>query len=162
MNSKDLLHWNVTFCHGVTKAYLGDVTEDEMLVRAVPGSNHLAWQLGHLIKSEQSLLQAIGVEVPDLPEGFADKHGKDNTDSDDPGDFLPKSEYLALMDKMHEAANAAIDKTDEAALDTPTPENLRSFFPTVGSVLLMAGSHEMMHSGQMAAIRRKLGKPIVI
>ena len=32
----------------------------------------------------------------------------------------------------------------------------------VAGVLLMAGSHEMMHSGQMATIRRKLGKPIVI
>ena len=66
------------------------------------------------------------------------------------------------MDQMHQAAEAAIDKTEEAGLDSPTPEKLRSFFPTVGSVLFMAGSHEMMHAGQIATIRRKLGKPIVI
>jgi hypothetical protein len=30
------------------------------------------------------------------------------------------------------------------------------------AVLLMMGSHEMMYTGQIAAIRRKLGKPIVI
>ena len=53
-------------------------------------------------------------------------------------------------------------KVDEAGLDEPSPEKMRSFFPTVGSVLMMAGSHEMMHTGQIAAIRRKLGKPVVI
>ena len=162
MNVKDLLHYNVTFTHGVTKMYLDDVTDDEMLVRAVPGSNHLAWQLGHLVTSERSLLEAIGADVPDLPEGFAEKHGRENIDSDDPSDFLTKAEYFKLMQQMHDAADTAIDKTDEADLDVPTPEQLRGFFPTVGSVLLMAGTHEMMHAGQIAAIRRTLGKPIVI
>ena len=162
MDVKDLLHYNVTLTHNITKAYLGDITEQEMMVRAVPGSNHLAWQLGHLVASERSLLEAIGADVPDLPEGFAEKHGKENTDCDDPSEFLSKSEYFELMEQMHKAADAAIDKTDEAGLDAPTPEKLRSFFPNVGSVLLMSGSHEMMHAGQMATIRRKLGKPIVM
>ncbi len=162
MNVKDLLRHNVTFTHHITKKYLEDITEEQMLVRAVPGSNHVAWQLGHLVASERSLLEAIGADVPDLPEGFAEKHGSDNTGSDDPNEFLTKAEYFELMEQMHHAADAAIDKTDEAGLDVPTPEKLRGFFPTVGSVLLMAGSHEMMHSGQIAAIRRKLGKPIVI
>ncbi len=162
MNVKDLLRHNVNFTHGITKTYLEDVTEQEMFVRAVPGSNHLAWQLGHLVASERSLLEAIGADVPDLPDGFADKHGKENTASDDPKDFLTKAEYFKLMEQMHKAATAAIDKTDEAGLDEPTPEKLRSFFPNVGAVLLMMGGHEMMHAGQFAAIRRKLGKPIVI
>lgn len=162
MNVKDLLRHNVSFTHGITKMYIDDFTEDEMFVRALPGSNHLAWQLGHLIASERSLLEAIGADVPGLPEGFAEAHGKENIDSDDPKDFRSKAEYLQLMEVMHEAANAKIDATDEAGLDAPTPEQIRGFFPNVGSVLLMAGGHEMMHSGQIAAIRRKLGKPIVI
>jgi len=162
MNARDLLQYNLEFTHGITKAYLEDFSEEDMLVRALPGSNHLAWQLGHLIASERSLLEAIGTEVPDLPEGFAEKHGKDNIASDDPADFLTKAEYLALMDEMHAAARARIDATDEAGLDEPAPERMRSLFPTVGSILLMAGGHEMMHAGQIAAIRRKLGKPVVI
>lgn len=162
MNAKDLLRYNVTFSHDVTKAYLSDVTQEEMLVRAVPGSNHIAWQLGHLIASQKSLLEAIGADTPDLPEGFAEAHGKESTGSDDASTFHTKDEYFALMDTMREAALAAIDKTDEAALDAPSPERLRNFFPTVGAVLMLAGSHEMMHAGQIAAIRRKLGKPIVI
>ncbi|MCA9290821.1 MAG: DinB family protein [Phycisphaerales bacterium] len=162
MNVHDLLKYSVTFTHGITKAYVADITDDEMLVRAVPGSNHVAWQLGHLIASEHSLLTAVGGAMPDLPDGFAEKHGKDNIHSDDPKDFLSKKAYLGLMQKMHDAALAVIDGVDEAGLDAPAPESLRGFFPTVGSVLFMAGGHEMMHAGQIAAIRRKLGKPIAI
>ena len=40
------------------------------------------------------LIEQVLVDVPDLPEGFADKHGKDNTESDDAADFLTKSELL--------------------------------------------------------------------
>lgn len=162
MNAKDLLRFNIQFTHGVTKAYLDDLSDADMLVRAVDGSNHIAWQLGHLIASERSLLQAIGADVPDLPDGFEKIHGKENVASDDAGQFLSKSEYFALMEKMHAAAEKAIEATDETRLDEPAPEKMRSFFPTVGSILLMTGSHEMMHSGQIAAIRRKLGKPVVI
>ncbi len=162
MNARDLLRHNIRFTHGVTKMYLKDLSDDEMLVRAVDGSNHIAWQLGHLIASERSLLKAIGADVPDLPEGFEEAHGRDNVGSDDASQFLSKDEYFDLMAKMHAAAEAAIDRTDDADLDGPAPENVRSFCPTVGAVLLMTGSHEMMHSGQIAAIRRKLGKPVVI
>ena len=162
MNVHDLLKHNVNFTHSITQAYVGDVSEDEMLVRAIPGSNHLAWQLGHLIASEHQLMSMIGIDMPDLPDGFAEKHSTDNIESDDPSDFLSKDEYLALMRQTHDAAVAAIDGFDEAALDEPSPERLRKFFPTVGAVLFMAGGHEMMHTGQIAAIRRKLGKPIVI
>lgn len=162
MNVHDLLKHNVAFSHGITKAYLADITDDEMLVRAVPGSNHLAWQLGHLIASERSLLTSVGGTMPELPDGFAEKHGKDNIQSDDPKDFLSKDEYLRLMQQMHDAALAVINSVDEAGLDAPGPEQMRAFFPTVGSVLFMAGGHEMMHAGQIAAIRRKLGKPVVI
>ncbi|MCH6552310.1 MAG: DinB family protein, partial [Planctomycetes bacterium] len=66
MNAKDLLRYNVTFTHQITRKYLDDVTDEELLVRAVPGSNHLAWQLGHLVASERSLLEAIGPAVPGL------------------------------------------------------------------------------------------------
>jgi len=162
MNAKDLLRYNIKFSHGVTKAYLSDLTDEDLLVRAVEGSNHIAWQLGHLIASERSLLKAIGAEVPDLPEGFEEIHGKDNTSSDDPAQFLSKDEYFALMKKMHAAAAAAIGDVKKSDLDEPSPKNMRDYFPTVGAVLMMMGSHEMMHSGQIAAIRRKLGKPVVI
>ena len=47
-------------------------------------------------------------------------------------------------------------------LDTPSIEKLRSRVPTFGAVLLLIGSHYVMHSGQWVAVRRKLGLPVAI
>ena len=38
MNVHDLLKHNVTFTHSVTKAYVSDMTEDEMLAFAMAAS----------------------------------------------------------------------------------------------------------------------------
>jgi len=162
MTTRELMKFNIEFTHGITQTYLNDVTDDDLLVRPVPNANHLAWQLGHLISSEHALLSGIGADVPALPDGFAECHSKEAAGSDDPAKFNKKSEYLALMTKMHDAAGRMIDSIPEARLDEPAPEAVRSYLPTVGSVLLMAGSHEMMHVGQFATIRRALGKPVVI
>ncbi|MCP3903101.1 MAG: DinB family protein [Planctomycetes bacterium] len=162
MNAKDLLKYNIDFTHSVTQAYVSDITDEEMVARAIPGSNHIAWQLGHLVSSERQLFTAVGCDMPELPDGFDEGHSDDTRESDDAGRFLTKDQYLDFMDTMHTAAKNAIDSFDEDDLDNPAPEKMRDFFPTVGSVLMMGGSHEMMHVGQIAAIRRKLGKPIVI
>jgi hypothetical protein len=36
---------------------------------------------------------------------------------------------------------------------------MRQYAPTVGIVLMLLGSHGLMHAGQFVPIRRKLGKP---
>ncbi len=37
---------------GCRITYLGDLTDADIMVRAIPDTNHIAWQLGHLIQSE--------------------------------------------------------------------------------------------------------------
>ena len=48
------------------------------------------------------------------------------------------------------------------ALSAPAPEAMRSYAPHVGSIFSMVAGHELMHTGQIAVIRRFLGKPVVI
>ena len=94
-----------------------------------------------------------------LPEGFAAAYTRETAASDDPAKFVAKTEYLALMDQMKAASIAAVDATPEADLDLPGPEPLRQYAPTVGAVLMILGTHWLMHAGQFVPIRRKLGKP---
>ena len=47
--AKNLLRQSIEMSHFVTRAYVDDLTDAELLVRSVPGSNHIAWQLGHII-----------------------------------------------------------------------------------------------------------------
>jgi hypothetical protein len=159
MNAQDVLRQTIEFCDLVVRMYVDDLTDADLLVRSVPGTNHIAWQLGHAIAGTREMLAALGHQAPALPEGFAEAHGKATAASDDPAKFLKKAEYLALAAGMKAAAVAAVDATPESALDQPGPEAMREYAPTVSSVLMLLGTHWLMHAGQFTPIRRKLGKP---
>jgi hypothetical protein len=158
MNAKDVLRQVVEFSHMVTRSYVEDLSDAELLVRSVPGTNHIAWQLGHMIGGTQQMLAALGHQPPALPEGFAASHSKETAKSDDAARFASKAEYLALAEQTKGATLAAIDATPESALEQPAPEAMREYAPTVAEALAILGTHWLMHAGQFVPIRRKLGK----
>jgi hypothetical protein len=159
MNAKDAICQIIEFSHLVTRSYVEDLTDADLFVRSVPGSNHIAWQLGHLIVGTGGMLAGLGQAAPVLPEGFETAHGRETAALDTPAKFATKSQYLALMEQTKEASLSAVHATPEANLDAPGPESMREYAPTVGAVLMLLGTHWLMHAGQFVPIRRKLGKP---
>jgi uncharacterized damage-inducible protein DinB len=157
--AKHLLCGTIESAHWITRAYVEDLADAELLVRSVPGANHMAWQLGHMIGATGYFLAAIGRETPALPEGFAEAHCPETAASDDPAAFATKAQYLALMDQAKAASLAAVEATPEADFDKPGPESMRDYAPTIGAVLMLLATHWLMHAGQFVPIRRKLGKP---
>jgi hypothetical protein len=161
MTAKDAIRNTLDFCRHVTVEYLNDFTDADLLIRPVPAANHTAWQLGHLIASEHEMVAALGHKMPDLPAGFAAKYTAETAKSDQPGDFANKQHYLELLEKMRAGTLAALNATPDADLDKPAPESMRVFAPTVAAVFLITGTHELMHAGQLATVRRKLAKPVL-
>jgi hypothetical protein len=162
MNAKDAIRATLEMSDHVIEAYLGDLKDEDLCVRAVPGMNHIAWQLGHLIVSERHFVELVRPGTsPALPEGFADAHGKEGAKSDDCGRFLTRDGYLALWKAQREATRAAIEAVPEADLDR-TDAQYPPYAPTVGALLNMAGVHALMHAGQFVAVRRVLDKPVTI
>src|SRR5438105_4170523 len=99
--TRDLVNW-----------YLGDLSDADLFLRPVPGANHIAWQIGHLINADIGLLRE---ELPDnpypeLPAGFAEKHDNKNAKDDSPHGFLTKAAYLDLFAKARGAAITALGK----------------------------------------------------
>ena len=80
--------------------YLSDLTDAEIMKRPVPGANHIAWQLGHLISAETRLVEAAAPgSMPALPGGFMERHAKDAATSDNPafpGEAVTLSVVLIL------------------------------------------------------------------
>jgi hypothetical protein len=160
MKAQDAIRNALTSTQGMLAAYLQDLSDADLLVRPVPGANHIAWQLGHLIASEHGMGATIpGAAYPELPAGFAERHNKD-AHSRDTG-FAAKAEYLSLFNKVREATIAAVGKLSEADLDKPTSGRVAQIAPTLGSLLLLNANHVMMHAGQFSVVRRKLGKPVL-
>lgn len=162
MNAKDVIRLTLDNADEILHAYLKDLSDADLLVRPVEGMNHIAWQLGHLVSSEQGMISALGHAMPELPVGFAEAHSRDGAASNDRGRFASKDTYLSLLKDMHRGSLKALEATPDADLDKPGPESMRSYAPTVGAVFNILGVHILMHAGQFVAVRRKLGKPITI
>ena len=162
MNTKDAIRSAMDTSFMVFKGYLGDLDDADLMQRPGEGCNHLAWQTGHLIASEVSLLDSVCPgKATDLPAGFAEAHSKEMAGSDDASQFCTKNEYLELMDKVRAGTVAALEDLPEAELDSASPEQFRDFCPTVGNMFVLIGTHHMMHAGQFVPVRRRLGKPIL-
>ena len=162
MTSKDVLNKNFNMSGQVIEAYLGDLSDGDLMIRAVPGMNHIAWQIGHLIASEHDMLTKAGIDMPALPDGFAESHSMEASKSDDANKFLKKDQYVALAAEQRKGTLAALETASEADLDKPTPEEMHMYAKTVGETFALVGLHVMMHVGQFVAVRRKLDKPISI
>lgn len=145
---------------GVVQGYLGDLSDEQLLIRPHADANHIAWQLGHLISSEHSLNNMVCPDsMPALPDGFAEKHTKETASSDNPGDFCTKAEYLSAMEEQRAGTMALLDRLSDEELNQPSPEQIQMLGPTVGAVIAAQTAHWMMHAGQWVIVRRQLGKP---
>lgn len=163
MQTKDAIRCGMDMSLHVLNAYLSDLTDADLMERPTPECNHLAWQLGHLIASEVSLLESVCPgKAAALPEGFAEQHAKDKAEEDDPDQFRTKAEYQQLYGDVRAATLNALDELSDDALDQEGPEWAREMFPTVAHLFTLIGSHPMMHAGQFAVVRRRLGKPILM
>jgi hypothetical protein len=163
MNAKDAIRSSAGLSTMVLKSYISDLSDADLMCRPADGCNHLAWQLGHLIASEIQLLGMVGAEqVPELPAGFAEAHSKEACGNDDPTGFHDKQTYEALFDQVRAGSLAALEAYPEADLDKPSPETLGGLCPTMGDLFALVANHPLMHAGQFAVVRRKLGKPILI
>lgn len=161
MNSRDAIATTAAVSTMVLKGYIEDLSDEELMQRPHPECNHLKWQLGHLVASEQALLESIcpGKGVA-LPDGFAEAHSPETANRNDPQEFESKQTYLELLDAVESASLAALGELSEEDLDQPSPEHFRNMFPTVGHIFVLIATHRMMHAGQFVPVRRNLGKPI--
>lgn len=162
MTAKDAIQYALQSTEGMLAMYFGDLSDADLLVRPVPGANHIAWQIGHLIGSERHLVETIpGGSYPELPAGFNEKHSTKNGKDDDPKGFLSKAEYLDLFKKTRAATIALVGKLSDVDFDKPTSGSMAQFAPTWGTLFLLVANHTFMHGGQFTVVRRKLGKPVL-
>ncbi|MFO0953547.1 MAG: DinB family protein [Isosphaeraceae bacterium] len=158
--AKDVIRTTLDSADMVLGAYIGDLTDEELLVPPGEGMNPIAWQVGHLIASEKMMVDQLRPGAsPALPAGFAEAHDKTTAAPNAFKPFCSKDEYLRLAKAQREATLAALDAVTDAQLDAETGV---SYAPTGAAMMNMVGVHILMHVGQFVTVRRKLGKPVVI
>ncbi len=160
MNTHECIKNAMDMADYVCSTYLNDLTDQEMMQRPHPSCNHINWQIGHLILSENDMIEKIKPgSMPPLPAGFAEKYSRDNCGSDDPSHFATKEELMATAKAQRAGTLAALAATKVEDFDKETGVD---YAPTVGAMFNLQGSHWLMHCGQWVIVRRNLGKPVVI
>jgi uncharacterized damage-inducible protein DinB len=161
MNAKDAIQAALGSAQHMLEWFVSDLSDADLLVRPVPGANHIAWQLGHLINAEPHLIrmELPDATYPELPAGFAQQHSKETATSD--AGFRPKGEYLEWSKKMRGATRAVLDTLTDADLDRPSTGRMAKFAPRLADMFILVANHTMMHAGQFTVVRRKLGKPVL-
>jgi len=170
MTSKDAIGSAIGVSLKMTHWLVSDFSDADMFVRSCPDTNHTAWILGHLVIAEIGQGSTIGATPILLPDGFREKHmggmgvGSKKTpwnDSDDPADFWPKETYLNLLNQVRVKTIEALDRTTEEMLAQPTPGPMARITPRLIDLMVLIAVHQSFHTGQISAIRRKLGKPVL-
>ena len=111
----------------IINAYINDLDDADLLLRPVPGMNHIAWQLGHLIAAERHFVEMIKPgSCPALPAGFAEAHSKETSHADDPSKFHSRAKYQELWKAQRAATLAVLDGVPEADLDKTDPSKSRN------------------------------------
>jgi hypothetical protein len=147
---------------GLLKMTVADFSDADMLVRPCPGANHAMWQLGHLIVSEAHMVGACRAEgAPELPAGLADKFNGKTTSINEASAFVAKAKLLEILENVRGTTVKWVGGLKAEDLNRPGPERMKEIAPTVGHLVMLIASHQMMHLGQMQVIRRKLGKPVL-
>src|SRR5438132_7333931 len=125
MNVKDAMKHSLKSTQNMLEMYLSDLSDADLLVRPVPGANHLAWQLGHLISSEVMMVKSQLPEAryPALPAGFDAVHATAAVANNGPDGFLSREQYRSLFDEVRSATMAVAEGLTDAELDRAAPRN---------------------------------------
>jgi len=159
MQLRDSFRHGLHLSNMMMNMFLGDMSDEDILVRPVPGANHIAWQLGHLLINENNSIKLLGATPVELPAGFEAQHTKESAATDT--GFLPKRGYLELAAKVRMTLLNAIDAAPDSKFDEPLTGMLAMLAPNLGALMVLLAIHESNHAGQFSVVRLSLKKKVM-
>jgi len=166
MTQQELLAEQLEDARDWTKKLIADLNGDDWLFQPAPGLAHALFLCGHLAVAQDLLVHTRCLGAPILDDSFK-KHftiGKP---------VPPLSEYkfpsaapiLATMDDVHEHTLQVIRKMSDALLAEPAyaadGKSPHPHYRDKRGAVSHCSRHEAFHAGQIATIRRLLGKPFL-
>jgi hypothetical protein len=145
---------------GYLKSLVADIPDNRLTELAGKLPNHPAWQIGHVVFAYNGAVTLLG-GASILAPGHEAKYGMGTRSSANRSDYPSKDELLAMLDKAHAAAMAAITANFSTHADKPNPiPGFEKMAPTIGdAVVFLVTGHTGGHAGQVSSWRREAGMP---
>ncbi len=158
----DNLRWLYLINDNVFKVNIEDVASEDAFRRPEKGGNSIAWVVGHLLRSRQSLLQYLGTDWS-IGETADLAYSRGSTGDDDSGAFLSFERSLEhWVESQNLLMKALDDLTEDKLLGEAPPLGDFTRADTLERRILFLYFHETYHLGQLGLMRRLLGKEGVI
>jgi hypothetical protein len=146
-----------------TERLLEGLAAEDWFRMPQPAVTHLAWQVGHLAVAEYRLGTVfLRAEQSDdaawFPPIYRPLFGRDSRPSADASRYPPIEEILGTFQTVHERVLAELRRYNEADLDAPALQP-HLFVTTKREAVFWLSRHESVHAGQIALLRRLLGRP---
>jgi hypothetical protein len=147
---------------GWLKVWAQDFTEADarLPVPASRAPNPLAWQLGHIACVEDEVAQLFTPEErpePLVPAAVRATCATGSPAPDQTTDYPSLAELWTLLERTHTRLLTILDAANDADLDRP-PRLANPYFRSLGQGVYEAALHENYHVGEIAAVRKALGK----
>ncbi len=151
---------------GFLDILINDLQDEPLAQPTTRGGNYALWILGHLACSEAHMLKEIIQEESNPLESWKELFGAGSEPTANADDYPRFEEVREKFDQIRGESLAYLETITDDDLDRKNPScppDMQSYFGTLGNCLNMISIHSMYHTGQVADIRRALGrKPVVI
>lgn len=149
--------------HRRAKEFTDDLTPDEWFWHPAEFTTHVAWQIGHLAVSDYNLClrRVRGRTQADqelIPDAFIEHFKLGSKPVAGSEQHPPIAEIKRVFDAVHGQILKELVALSDEQLDVPVEQPHPVFKTKLGAVDY-APSHEMVHIGQIALLRRLMGKP---
>ncbi|MCP4245745.1 MAG: DinB family protein [bacterium] len=167
MTTAELLADQLDGARAWTLGLVQDLDGDEWTFQPQPGLHHALWLCGHLATAEETLVfhRCLGEAGPVDPAFRAHFGIGQPVTSAGEHDFPPPAEVLATMADVHAKTLAAIRQMSDEFLNEPAfgpdGKTKHPHYDTKAGAVTHLARHEAFHAGQIALLRRLMGKPFL-
>lgn len=165
MNRVDTALAQLQSARAYTNDLLDHISENDWFRQPAEGVTHIAWQVGHITIAEYGLALrrcrgTFSSDTEFVPNSYMKLFGKGSTPSPNASDYPTPAEIRGVLNQVHAHVVDELPKLDDAVWDESTVPQHPMFATKLGS-FQFCSLHEMLHAGQIALLRRLLGKEAI-
>jgi uncharacterized damage-inducible protein DinB len=154
----EVLRGQMKMVNSVVRRNLGGITHEESLTAPGTGGNCCNWVLGHLVNSNEQMLEMLGQPAV-LEEETLRRYRRGSPELHDRAEALPLEKLLAAWEESCVRIDAGLGSMSQERFDAPAPFSPRNKADeTIGSLLTVIVFHQAYHAGQLGVLRRVTGK----
>lgn len=163
MHTIDFIRMSMTASKEMSLVLINDLKDQPLAQPTSKGGNPAIWILGHLAYMESvmihQMIQAKASCTLDHHKAIFDAEGDPSTDASVYPSF---DQLLKDYTTARNETNAYLDSITQKDLDKPAlgcPDHWKPHFGTIAQCLDFIAHHPSLHFGQLADIRKSLGRP---